>query len=326
VRLEYSLLNKKLRLTGGIRMDKFTHPSKWFFSYQAAASYKFNDKNLVRFVYSKAYRSPFIFDTYLNFSGQALVGTGIYSQYNVVGNKNLKLLNSNMAEVGYRGMLKNNVSIDIEAYYARTENYTGVIDGAIRSTPENYPVVSEINISVENIPLRVEQMGTTISLSMVVDKFRIKPFVTFQKTTLKDYSPYFGTNTTMPAPKNNFDPANNNVNSGIGTETDHKFTPKAYGGAHIHYSISSKFNFNVSTYWFSRQTFYHVDNTEFQDGVHGVGNIKGKAIVNAKVSFTPVKGLFLSVTGKNLLGQESAEYYLSDATPTMVLGGVSFDF
>jgi iron complex outermembrane receptor protein len=168
-------------------------------------------------------------------------------------------------------------------------------------------------------------MGTSISMTVVVDKFQIKPFVTFQKTTLEDYSPYFGISTASPAAKNNFDPANNNVNSGIGTEKNHEFTPKAYGGAHINYSMSSKFNFNLSTYWFSKQTYYYQDNIEFNDGVRGVGNIEGKAIVNAKVSFAPVKGLSIFVNGKNLLGKKSVEYYLGDATPMMVLGGVSFD-
>jgi iron complex outermembrane receptor protein len=326
VRLEYSLLDEKLRLTGGIRMDKFTDPDKWFTSYQSAASYKINDKNLVRLVYSKAYRAPFIFDTYLQYSAQTPVAPGIFSHVSVLGNKNLNLLSSNMLELGYRSMLKSNVSLDVEAYYTRTENYTALIQGATELTPANFPVVAEVRLSIENIPLQVEQLGTTISMTMVFDKFQIKPFVTLQKTTLLDYSQYFGTSDASPAAKNNFDPANNNVNSGIGTEKDHKFTPKAFGGAHINYGISSKFNFNVSAYWFRKQTFYYQDNTEFNDGVHGVGNIEGKAIVNAKLAFTPVNGLSIFVNAKNLLGKKSVEYYLGDATPMMVLGGVSFDF
>jgi iron complex outermembrane receptor protein len=223
-------------------------------------------------------------------------------------------------------MLKSNISLDVEVYYTRTENYTALIQGATTLTPANYPVVAEVSLSIENIPLQVEQMGTSISMTMVVDKFQIKPFVTFQKTTLEDYSQYFGISTASPAAKNNFDPANNNVNSGIGTERNHEFTPKAYGGAHINYSISSKFNFNLSTYWFSKQTYFYQDNTEFQDGVRGVGKVEGKAIINAKVSFAPVKSLSIFVSGKNLSGKKSVEYYLGDATPMMILGGVSLDF
>ncbi len=326
IRFDYRMLKEKLRLTGGIRMDKFTHPGKWFTSYQTAGSYKFNDKNLVRVVFSKAYRSPFIFDTYVDFKSQSPLAPGMFSEFVVVGNKNLALLNSNMFELGYRTMLRSNISLDIEAYHTQTENYTALIQSTTAITPENYPVVASTSLSIENIPLQVQQMGTSISLTIVVDKFQIKPFVTFQKTTLKDYSQYFSTTTAAPAVNNNFNPAANNVNSGIGSETDHKFTPKAYGGAHINYSVSSKFNFNVNAYWFSKQTFYQLDNTTFNDGVRGIEHIKGKAIVNAKLSYVPVKGLSVFVTGKNLLGQKSVEYYQGDATPAMVLGGVSFDF
>jgi iron complex outermembrane receptor protein len=326
VRFEYKLLEEKLRLTGGIRMDKFSHPDKWFTSYQAAASYKLNDKNLIRLVYSKAYRSPFIFDTYLNYQGQKAIAPGLYTSYVVSGNENLALLNSNMMELGYRSMLRNNISLDVEGYYTQTQNYTALIQGATQLTPANYPVVAASSLSIENIPMTVKQMGTSISLTVIVDKFQIKPFVTFQKTTLKDYSPYFTTSTAVPAVGNKYDPANNNVNSGVGSEQPHKFTPKAYGGAYINYSISTKFNFNLSTYWYSQQTFYQQLNTTYNDGVHGVQHIDGKAIVNAKLAYMPVKGMSVFVNAKNILNKQSVEYYQGDATPRMVLGGVSFDF
>ncbi|MFD0999194.1 hypothetical protein ACFQ21_07740 [Ohtaekwangia kribbensis] len=59
----------------------------------------------------------------------------------------------------------------------------------------------------------------------------MRPFVSFRKTTLKDYSPYFNTATAAPAVSNNNHPANNNIYAGIDITADHKFTPKAYGGA-----------------------------------------------------------------------------------------------
>jgi iron complex outermembrane receptor protein len=326
VRLDYKMLNEKLRLTGGIRFDKFTHPGKTFTSYQAAASYKANEKNLIRAVYSRAYRSPFIFDTYLDYQGLSPVAPGIFTEFTVVGNQNLELVHSDMFELGYRTMLLKNLSLDVEAYFTKTENYTALVTGLTEMTPANFPVVATTSLTVENIPMEIEQMGTSISLTLIVDKFQIKPFVTLQKTTLIDYSPYFSTSAAAPAANNNFDPAANNVNSGLGTEKEHKFTPKAYGGAHINYSISSKFNFNVNTYWFSQQTFYQSDNTTYNDGVRGVAHIEGKAIVNARLAYTPVKGVSVYVTGKNLLSKKSVEYYQGDATSMMILGGVSLDF
>jgi iron complex outermembrane receptor protein len=326
LRFDYKLLRDKLRVTGGIRIDKFTYPDKWFSSHQAVASYKFNDRNIGRFVYSKAYRSPFIFDTFLNYKGLSPLGGGMYSGNTATGNRNLALLNSNMIELGHRIMLKSNISLDVEVYNIQTKNYSAVIQHDTRLTPENFPVVVATNLTIENIPLKVEQQGTSISLTIVVNRFQIKPFVTLQKTTLKDYSKYFSSDAAEPSATNHFDPANYNMNTGLGLETNHKFTPKAYGGAHINYLISSKFNFNLNTYWFSQHTFYQRDNTAYNDGVRGVENIKGKAIVNAKVVYTPVKAISVFINGKNLLGNKSIEYYQGDATPLMILGGVSFDF
>jgi iron complex outermembrane receptor protein len=326
VRLEYKLFEDRLRLTGGFRMDKFSFPDKWFSSYQAAANYKINDKNLIRLVYSKAYRSPFIFDTYFNYRFLKPIGPGMTMEVVATGNKNLNLLSSDMIEMGYRSKLKSNVALDVEAYYTRTENYGAMIQGATEMTPEQYPIVATTAVAMENIPLQVTQMGTSISMTIVVDKFQIKPFVTFQKTMLENYSEYLSTATAAPMEENGFDPATNNVNSGIGTERAHKFTPKAYGGAQVNYGISSKFNLNLNTYWFSQQTFYQEDNLRFNDGIRGVGNINGKAVVNAKISYMPVKGFSVFVSGKNLLGKKSIEYYQGDATPRLVLCGVNFDF
>ena len=326
VRFDYTLLNEKLRLTSGIRMDKFTHPGKWFTSYQAAASYKVNAGNMVRLVYSKAYRSPFIFDTFINYTQLAPLSGDMYTQYVVTGNKELSLLHSNMIELGYRTKLRSNISADLEGYYTRTENYSALIQNETTPTPENYPVVATTSLSTQNIPLQVEQLGATLSMTMVFDNVQIKPFVTVQKTTLNDYSPYFSTTNAAPSDNNGNDPANNNVNSGKGSSTAHKFTPKAYGGLYVNYSISSKFVINVNTYWFSSQTFFHMDNIKYNDGKQGVENINGKLIANAKIQYLPVDGVSIFVNGKNLLNKTSREYYRSDETPAMVLGGVSFNF
>lgn len=329
IRFDYKTLGDKLRLTGGARMDKFTHPDGWFLSYQFASSYKFNDKNLIRFVYSKAYRSPFIFDTYINYVSTIDVTPdgSMKADFTAMGNKDLALLNSTMAELGYRAKLRSNLSLDIEAYYTRTENYAALIQGqTLPADMSEFPIVAHTTLNTNNIPLSVHQMGTSIGVTFVVNKLQLKPFVTFQKTTLKDYSPYFNTTNAAPAPNNGFDPANNNVDSGKGTDTNHKFTPKAYGGLYANYALGSKFNMNVSTYWFSQQTFYHMDNTSYNDGVHGVGNVEGKAIVNAKFSYNPAKPVTIFVTGKNLLNRKSSEYYDGDPTPRMILGGVSLQF
>jgi iron complex outermembrane receptor protein len=230
-----------------------------------------------------------------------------------------------MAELGYRTKLRANLSLDVEAYYTRTENYTALIQKETVFTG-GFPVIGDTYLQTENVPMQVDQLGTTLSLTAVVSKFQIKPFVTFQKTTLKDYSPYFNTTEAAPSASNGGDPANNNVDSGIGTETKHKFTPKAFGGLYVNYAVSSKFNVNLNTYWFAQHTFLQSDNIAYQDGVHGVQHVDGKAIVNAKVSYSPVKAVSIFVNGKNLLNRKSVEYYYGDPMSRMILGGVSLQF
>jgi iron complex outermembrane receptor protein len=327
IRLEYKLLEDKLRLTGGVRADKFTYPKGWFTSYQAAAGYKVSENTLLRFVYSKAFRSPFIFDTYLDYTTVNPTGNAdTYAQYETMGNKDLSLLSSAMTELGFRTRIATNFSLDVELYSTRTDNYTSLIQGETTLTPQNYPIVASTVLTMENLPLWVRQNGATISLHAVLGKFQLKPFVTFQKTTLHDYSPYYNNTAAVPSMLNNNNPAANNVNSGIGQETDHKFTPKAYGGAYLNYAPHSKFMVNVTTYWFSKQTFFMRDNIVYQDGVHGVENIEGKVLLNAKVTYKPVESLSVFVNGRNLLVQKSVEYYDADVTPVMLLGGVNFQF
>jgi len=160
-----------------------------------------------------------------------------------------------------------------------------------------------------------------MSVSFNVKKFQFKPFVTIQKTTLHNYSRYANTSNVTPDPNNNFDPLNNNIYSGMGTEMDHKFTPKVYGGGYLNYQ-AGKFNINVNAYVFSKHTFYHSFNLYFPDG-RGVGEVKEKAVINAKISYSPMKTLTVFINAKNVLNKQSREYYLSDLTPGMILGGVT---
>ena len=324
VRVEYKMFDDKLRFTSGVRSDRFTHPKRWFASYQAAVSYKLNENNLLRVVYSKAYRSPFILDTYLNYTLAYPAGPDTYIAVKANGNKNLDLLNSTMLEVGYRTMLAENIALDVEAYSTRTKNYAAMIQEETTMTPENYPIVARMTTQTHNLPMSVQQTGTTISLNVVFEKIQLKPFVTFQKTTLKNYSPYFNTAAAGPDVSNGNDPANNNIYSGMGTTIDHKFTPKAYGGAYVNYHISSKFNMNVNAYWFTHQTFYEANNMRKQDGVSGIEHIEGKMLLQARLAYTPVKAITVFVNGRNLLAEKSREYYRGDTTPMMLLGGVNF--
>lgn len=322
VRSEYRLLNERVRLAGGLRLDHFNHPGKLFLSYEAASSFKINTNNLVRAVFSKAYRSPFIYDTYQDILSMFQVGANpdIFIQMHITGNKQLDLLNSVMFELGYRSKLANNISFDIEAYTTKTGNYSALITEATQDTPENFPIVAETEMQIQNIPMWIRQTGTSVSLYLSFKNIQLKPFVTFQQTTIHDYSMWYNTSDAAPSPFN-VNPAQNHINSGLGTKTDHKFTPTAYGGFYVNYRIK-KFNFNVNTYYFSGHTFYHSSNLFTQNG-SGIGNINPKVIANAKITYSPAKSVSVFLNVKNFLNQRAREHFQTDITPAMVLAGAS---
>ena len=237
VRLDYSAFQEKLRLIGGARLDRFTYPKKAFLSFQVGTTFKPSEQHLFRAVYSRAFRSAFIYDTYLNIRVLSPLRApglppGSYSEATVTGNKNLNMLQSDMVELGYRSKVAENLSVDLEAYYTITRNYTGLVTGSTTIQPGQLPgdpVVVSTALTVENLPLQVRQAGATFSVNYVKNRFQAKPFVSLQTTTLLDYSKYANTTTASPSASNDRNPQQNNVNSGIGTSMHHEFKADVYG-------------------------------------------------------------------------------------------------
>ncbi|MDJ1497033.1 TonB-dependent receptor [Cytophagaceae bacterium DM2B3-1] len=323
VRTEYNLFQDKVRLAGALRMDKFNYPDKWYLSYQLAGTFKPSDSHLFRVVYSRAFRSPFIYDNYINLALQAN-SEQVHSTTLVTGNKNLQQLQSDMVELGYRSKLASNLQLDLETYYIQTSNYTNLIVGQRQIQP-GAPVQVTTYINVQNIPLTVNQWGTTLSLNYVHKQLQIKPFVSWQKTLLYDYS-YYNNTADGAQTSDGSDPATNNINSGIGTTKTHKATPSVYGGAFINYQFNTKFNLNINPYFFTNQTLSH-QNASYTVKSTAVDTYKvdAKVFVNAKFSYSPNKVVTVFVTGRNLLNKRSAEYFHTDAIGSMYLGGINLN-
>jgi len=318
VRGDYTLLDDKLRLIGSIRADKFNYPDKLYASYQIAANYKLNDKHLFRLVQSRANRSPFIYDTYLDktFIGRAQVAPNYYvpTETRVHGSRDLNLVTSEMTEAGYRVKAAANLQLDVEVFRTITKNYAEFVQDKSVFTPG---VSIKTDVSIHNLPLVVKQNGITVSANYILNKIQIKPFFTLQETKLADYSAYYNTPEANPS---------TNINSGIGTTVSHKGTPTVFGGAYINYQFHPKWNINLNGYYTSAQTYYHRDNLKFKDGVRGVDEIAAKFITSAKLSYNPVKQLDVFVTGRNLTSNGSREFYRADKIGASVLAGLNFEF
>jgi len=317
LRGEYNMLDHKLRLITGIMASKFNYPDTTYLSYEFAATYKLNKRHLVRAVYSRAPRSAAIYDTYVDLVlSKFPIGYQKTFRLDVLGNKDLKLLTADMFEVGYRGNISPLLNIDVEFFDIQAKNFNAlvynqsytVITGA--DTLEVRPVIAM------NLPLKLHQQGITVSLSYTSKKILIKPFVTIQQTKMKNYAPYINTPEVAPY----------NIYSGMGTKTIFKGTPAVFGGATINYKPEEKFNFNLNAYYYSAQTYFHVTNIVFNDGIRGIDHIVTKLVLNAHVSYEAIKGLTISCSGKNILNNKKREFFRTDEVPAMWLAGLHYEF
>lgn len=315
VKGDYLLLDSKLRLGAALRLDAFNYPNQPYLSFQGTVNYKIDTQNQLRLVYGRAFRSANILFTYAdrylpNFNG---AGTDL----ELFGNKDLQLLRTDMIEMGWRGKINENWLLDAELFYADTRNYADFVYGNpyTRNGTQIQPY------STINYPLTTQQIGATISVNYVNENLQIKPFITYQQTTLQNSSPY---NNTDGSTLLNPNAAQNNINSNLGKAEEHKGDPAFFGGLFINYK-HKQFNINLNPYFFSEYTFYSFQNTNYADG-RGIGNIAGKFLLNAKVSYSPIRSLSIFINIKNGLDMNTPEFYNTDLIGRRFLGGLNFEF
>lgn len=327
LRSEYQLLQNKLRLIAAVRADQFNHPDPAYFSYQFAGTYTHNRKNLFRMTYSRSQRSPFNFDTYVD-QEVAYYPSGYRKFTKIVleGSKSVKLLTSIMAEIGYRARLTPALVIDVEVFDTRTRDHRAfVMNGRYKEVHSSDTIYIRPIIS-QNLPLVLYQKGITASLHYYKNRLYLKSFVTLQESRMKNYSEYMNTANDIPGANNNYNPAQHNIYSGMGVTTKVKSTPVVSGGAMINVGFHSQFNGNLSAYYYSGQTFYHMSNHVLRDGIRGIDRINGKLILNAKVSFELENNIHIFCGAKNLLNDTSREFFRSDEVPFQILAGLNYEF
>jgi iron complex outermembrane recepter protein len=316
LRGEYKLLNEKLRLVAGIMANKFNYPDTNYLSYQLAATYKLNKNNIFRFVASRAPRSSNIYDTYVN---QHVVfypiGYKKYVHVALIGNKNLQLLTADMLELGYRGAIGNQLNIDVELFNIKAREINNLVDHPPYFSMRGTDTVLNIMIYAENIPLRLDQKGITVSLNWRLPQLQIRPFVTIQESMMQNYDSFHVSEGPIPP-----------VYLVTNKKTRLEGTPTIFGGASVNYAPGSKLNVNLNAYYYSKQTYYHFSNYMLNDGVRGIDHIPAKFLLNASISYELISGLRLFCTGKNLLNNKSREFFGTDSAPFALFGGVNFEF
>lgn len=285
LRSEYTI--NDLRLILAARGDQYNHPNDPYFSFQSSASYKIDSDDLIRIVVSHAHRAPFILRTYLD---KVIVAPG--SQISNMGNKNLKLLQMMMYEVGYRRHVSVDMKFDIEAYYMKSGDYSGTAD---RIVPGGDSLLTILN-RYENTKLKVNQIGLSAALEYILSqKTNLSLFGTIQKSEIKDFQPDLSAH---PDSLLNF---------------ENKSTPHLYGGFALNYKPVSNWLLNLNGYIYSKQVFKHLTKDT---------TIPAKLILNSRIAYNFSQKATLFINIRNLLNEKSVEYAFSDRMGTVILGGL----
>ena len=327
LRADYQITNA-WRLIGSLRADRFTVPNDTYLSYQFASTYKVADRYLFRAAFAKSSSSAFVLTTSANlqieqdlgFTGE---GTGPVVRTMILGNPDMKLSSATMTEVGMRAKVGDNLHVDVEVFQQQLGDLGSftLVEDTYQPTglPDPYPPYVPANqvTKGENFPLTARQRGATVSLNFVpTPKVQVKPFVTLQQTKVQALP--LAINTLPVDPSNPY-----NLYNGI--EANHESTPKVYGGAFVHTIITSRLHANLNTYFYgAHQQFSQADIDPERNS--GAGAISSKFILNTKVSYRLVDQFNVYVNVRNLLGNESREYYGSDRIGRSYYGGISYNF
>lgn len=288
------------RWVAALRVDKFKVPDDAYVSYQLATTYKIAERYLLRAVQSRSTSGAFFISYFINVP---VVPVSFTEGVAYIANPNLDVVSNAMTEVGLRAQVTNTLQFDVALFrqHIKNLNYPYVV--ATVPLTENFVVQ---RLQSLNLPTEATQLGVTLSANFVPNaKVQIKPFVTFQATQVEDL------------------PTTASANFTDLIDDTHRSTPTVYGGAFINYAPYRRLNVSLTAYFFDQHTIAHVEDLRRPSAA---GQIPGKLLTNAKVSYGVANKLDFYVNVRNLLGNDSREYYGTDRIGRSLLGGVSYNF
>ncbi|MCU0661253.1 MAG: TonB-dependent receptor [Myxococcota bacterium] len=278
-------------------------------SWQIGATAQISPLQLLRLSYSRAHRAPFLINTYF------------YDDYSPpvigLGNRALDVVTSDAVELGHRGQLLEGLEVDTELFYSNTRGFSGfyphareLVDGQLR-----------IYTQAETLDTVAHQIGLTLSAFLTLPKSRLKLFATVQETLLAHHAP--DTLHLFDFEYDPQDPANQ-------SKLRHRGTPSVYGGLTFDIRPIQKLNINANVYAYTGHTLARTDQVlgmlytaTYETSEY---EVRPKAILNAKVAYTLVKGLDLFVSGYNLLFIKRPEHFHSDSTNLVAMVGAEYSY
>lgn len=348
LRAEYTLF-EKLRLISALRYEKFSKPDDAYLSYQFVAAYNLTDDYIVRAVVSRANRSAFVGTAYSNYKNALVTErfkvdinplnihvdtiVNFYYQY-YIGNPDMKLLTTDMYEVGIRNKITKQVQTDFEVFYSESKNidllitnektYDTITNKGVKFINNvvimpngtviplgiptgSFPAITHDKRKYTNMDVRSQQTGMSGNINIVpIKNLSIRLFGTYQITRLKDYAP---------------DP-DNKIDSLI--DIEHKWTPSFYGGVVVIYSPIKKLSLYSNATYYSEQEFmrYQSPNNKEQN----IDKIAAKVIVNAKLTYKINHNINVFLNARNAFSQTDREFGFADKSLGLYLAGFNVSF
>lgn len=303
---------EKLRFIAAIRNDHYNVPDEDYLTYQFVGTYNFNEKHLVRAVYSKANRGPFMVDSFVNYDE----GNGVTSPYTqYLGSENLSLPVMNMIEVGYRGMLSSKFTMDLELFQTNTSGITSFEPTTFEIDEYGLHLIYQYI----DLDLNARQTGATFSFNFAPSsKVQLRAYATVQQTKLENYdkklSPaYFDMNTFTP-----YLPQTERMN------TTHEQTPSVYGGITGNFRPVSRFNLYAGVYYLGTHTYRH-DYASYDES-KGQTEVAGKTLVNLKASYNVYQNNSIFINARNAFNTKGQEFGFADEIGGLYLAGINLSF
>ncbi|MCT4646932.1 MAG: TonB-dependent receptor [Carboxylicivirga sp.] len=347
MRLDYKPTDN-LRLVAALRSEKYNVPDEWKPSYQFIASYKINENNLIRAVYSKANQSTFLMNAYNDYTWN-LGPTSIPNNIKFVSNDNPDMMTMEMYELGYRARIGKRLLIDVEAFYNNSENFSSLLPDQTVSESMIYnpqlsqypiPVNTTLFVSYQNIDLEAKQYGASLNADLIIsEKLVAKAHFNIQKSEVDNFMDYNRDDIARKQIEDNMKKYNpTKTDPYVSTyqipESEYKngvkneAIPSFWTMCELTYKSIEKLSITGQGYYYDNYNIYNQYDSKRKDmqNLKYTGEMDSKFILNAKVNYQVNDKMNVFINGRNILNNDQQEYVFMDKIGGLYLAGINFHF
>ncbi len=345
---------EKLRFVAALRDEKYNKPDKWQPSFQFTGSYKINDNNIFRAVYSRANQSTFMINAFSNYTWDLSGTSNSVDAVHFAGNEDPSMMVQDMFEIGYRTRPSKNILLDIEAFYNKAKDYSALMpDSMVTLVGSDLSTSTTLYTSYRDLALKSKQYGITASADMVLsEKLLAKAHFTFQKTRVEDFcdlsrdeiaalqAEQYSTSLTNDITNYYYyllgmggssTPPNSSYSSDYQPEEsyykdmDNEAIPSFWGSLELTYNPIEKLGITAQGYYFNKYNMYTQYSSDTDDYPNETGHIDGKFMLNAKVNYKVSEKINVFLSARNLLNNEKQEFVYMDKIGGLYLVGLNIN-